>query len=148
PVGVLVDRLRSHVIREGFVNEREGPFLFHGAASEAGFNLIPVAVALFRSVSPWPVHITGEFEPAEVATTVRATLRLDAIVYWAGGLCVLALLGLLAYAIAVAPELAVAWLLVFLPAVLLTVGGFWLYSWNWLRSSKRLLQNALRGEKS
>jgi hypothetical protein len=148
PVGVLVERLRNHVIQERFFSKREGQFLFHGAASDAGFSLIPVAVqVLVRSVKPWPVHISGEFEPAADATTVRATLRLDAMVYWAGGLFVLALLGVMAYSVVIAPELTVCWLLMFLPMALFTVGVFWLYSWTWLRSSKRLLQSALRGDK-
>jgi hypothetical protein len=148
PVAVLVERLREHVTQERFFSKREGEFLFHGAVSEAGFSLIPVVVqVLVRSVKPWPVHISGEFEPSGDATTVRATLRADALVYWAAGLFVVALLGLLAYSIAIAPELTVAWLLMFVPLALLSVAFFWLYAWSRLRSSKRLLQSAIWGDK-
>jgi hypothetical protein len=148
PVGVLVERLKEHVIQERFFSKREGEFLFHGAVSESEFSLIPVVVqVLVRSVTPWPVHISGAFEPSGDGTTVRATLQLDAINYWIAGSFVVALLGLLAYSIAIAPELIVAWLLMFVPMTVFPVGLFWLRSWSSLRSSKRLLQSAIRGDK-
>jgi hypothetical protein len=148
PVGVLVERMREHVIQERFFSKREGEFLFHGAVSEAGFSLIPVVVqVLVRSVKPWPVHISGTFEPSGGGTLVRATLHADSIIYWAAGLFVVALLGLLAYSIAIAPELTVGWLLTFVPTTLFVVGFFWLDSWIRLRNSKRLLQSAIRGDK-
>jgi hypothetical protein len=148
PVAVLVERMRSHVIQERFFSKREGEFLFHGAVSEAGFSLIPVVVQiLVRSVKPWPVHISGDFEPSGEATTVRATLRVDALVYWASGLFAMALLGMLVYSIAIAPEATALWVLFFVPMSLFSVGYFWLYAWSRLRGSKRLLQSVIRGDK-
>jgi hypothetical protein len=148
PVAVLVERLRKHVIQERFFSEREGEFLFHGAVSEAGFSLIPVVVQIVvRSVKPWPVHIFGKFEPSGKATTVRATLHVDALVYWAIGLFAAALLGMLVYSVAIAPEATALWVLFFVPMSMFSAGYFWLYAWSRLRGSKRLLQSVIRGDK-
>jgi hypothetical protein len=148
PVTKVAERLRKYVIHERFFSEREGQFLFHGAVSETGFSLIPVVVQLLiRAVKPWPVHIYGEFEASGSTTTVRTTVQVDSIMYWMAGAFIVGILGMLVYSITVVPEVTAIWLLMYLSMLLVVVGITWLYSRSFLRGSKRMFQNAIRGDK-
>jgi hypothetical protein len=147
PVGVLVDRLRGYLTQDRFFTRREEEFLFRGDVSEESFTLSPVRVdASFRSVQWLPVQITGVFEPSGGTTTVRATVRGTGTMFYAGAFAI-GILAVLTYAVVVAPELLVAWLLLFVPVLLFSIGALWLYSWSRVRTAKRVVQNALLGKR-
>jgi len=147
PVGALVDRLRAHVMQDQYFSRREDEFLFRGDVSESGFTLVPFRVdTLFRSLRRLPVRISGVFEPSGATTIVRATVRDTATVFYAGAFGI-AVLGVLAFALIVAPELTIAWLLMFVPILLFSTGFWWLYSLSRVCTAKRVVQNALLGKR-
>jgi hypothetical protein len=146
PADELAGRVRALVITERFRSSRRGEVLFHGMASDEGFLLFPVVVdAVFGSVKPYSVQVTGKFLPRAGGTRVEATARMTDLFYVAFGLPLLILLGMFAVEVVLDPALLTAWLALFLPLVVLLPLAGLVYARVRLARSLGRLQEALAG---
>jgi hypothetical protein len=137
--------VRQHIVGEKYFSDRRGQILFQGTVTGEAFVLVPVAVELtFGSVKPYPTQIRGSFSPVEGGTKVHATVRISDSFYMAFGLLIVALLAMFAYEIVIAPGLVVAWLVMFVPMIVLVVALALISAYIYVRRSLKLLQEAVK----
>ena len=144
PADQVAGRIGRLVIDEKFFSDRRGQILFHGVVSPEQFALIPCVVEiLFGSIRPYPIRVQGHLLSTDHGTKIEAVAQMTDTFYLAFGLPLLAIAVMFAYETVIAPSLVFAWIVLFLPMILLFLGVALLYAQVRLRRTMRVLQEGV-----